>query len=174
VLSISWPLRLSHTLIFSCPPPLVTNTQSPHVSHVNKIHFFFLNFLLLIISAWCLFLLIISISMVFISVLIGAENAIAILVKVWIKERVDRLKGWVDQVRTIDLLSELLLQGRDRYLTHPSHRCTKIHETTYHWCAVCANIISPLILFVLSGWLYWNWCWIVVSRSSACCRIYDL
>jgi hypothetical protein len=26
-----------------------------------------------------------------------AENAIANLVKVWIKERVDRLKGWVDR-----------------------------------------------------------------------------
>jgi hypothetical protein len=26
-----------------------------------------------------------------------AENAIANLAKVWIKERVDRLKGWVDR-----------------------------------------------------------------------------
>jgi hypothetical protein len=112
--------------------------------------------------------------MVFIYVLIEAENAIAILVKLWIKERVDRLKGWVDQVRTIDMLSELVLQGPDRYLTHPSHRCTKIHEATYHWCVVCANIISPMILFVHSGWLYWNWCWCVLSRSSACCRIYEL
>jgi hypothetical protein len=26
-----------------------------------------------------------------------AENAIANLVKAWVKERVDRLKGWIDQ-----------------------------------------------------------------------------